>query len=163
MIRHCRRWLQAWLLPSERPWQQALAENRARMVALEERMAELELILKNEERAASLAPDQVHPNLAVGAMAIRLTLWPKALAAFDTVLSIESTCEEAHAGRIESLAGAGEHEEAEAAYKKAIELLKPELKATKKRRRLDAVCPVTLYNEISKEAKRRKTAEAAGN
>jgi nicotinic acid mononucleotide adenylyltransferase len=55
MIRHCRRWLQAWLLPSERPWQQALAENRARMVALEERMAELELILKNEERAASLA------------------------------------------------------------------------------------------------------------
>ena len=48
-------------------------------------------------------------------------------------------------------------------YKKAIELLKPELKATKKRRRLDAVCPVTLYNEISKEAKRRKTAEAAGN
>jgi len=24
------------------------------------------------------------------------------------------------------------------------------------------VCPVTLYNEISKEAKRRKTAEAAG-
>jgi len=31
----------------------------------------------------------------------------------------------------------------------------------KKRRRLDAVCPVTLYNEISKEAKRRKTAAAA--
>jgi len=68
------------------------------------------------ERAASLAPDQVHPNLAVGAMAIRLTLWPKARGAFDTVLSIDSTCEEAHAGRIESLAGSGEHEEAEAAF-----------------------------------------------
>ena len=53
--------------------------------------------------------------------------------------------------------------EAHTMYKKAIELLKPELKATKKRRRLDAVCPVTLYNEISKEAKRRKTAEAGDN
>lgn len=52
--------------------------------------------------------------------------------------------------------------EAHTMYKKAIELLKPELKVTKKRRRLDAVCPVTLYNEISKEAKRRKTAAAAG-
>jgi len=68
------------------------------------------------ERAAALAPDQVHPNLAVGAMAIRLNQWPKALAAFEMILSIESSCEEAHAGRIESLCGAGEHDEAEAAF-----------------------------------------------
>ena len=50
------------------------------------------------ERAAALAPDQVHPNLAVGAMAIRLNQWAKALSAFEMILSIESSCEEAHAG-----------------------------------------------------------------
>lgn len=68
------------------------------------------------ERAASLAPDQMYPNLALGSMAIRLGQWSKSLSAFDDAIAIDPTCEEAHAGRIESHAGAENHDEAETAF-----------------------------------------------
>ena len=55
MIAYCRDWLRDWLAPSQRPWQQAVAENRAQMAALEQRIAELEASLQDEETAASLA------------------------------------------------------------------------------------------------------------
>ena len=55
MIAYWRDWLRHWLAPSQRPWQQAVAENRAQMAALERRMAELEATFQDEETAASLA------------------------------------------------------------------------------------------------------------
>jgi len=68
------------------------------------------------ERAAGLAPDQVHPNLAVASLAFRLQLWSRAIEAYDRVLRLEPTCEEAHAGRIDCFTATGEHDEAETAF-----------------------------------------------
>ncbi len=68
------------------------------------------------ERAAGLAPDQVHPNLAVASLAFRLQLWSRSAAAYERVLRLDPSCEEAHAGRIECFTATGEHEEAETAF-----------------------------------------------
>ena len=68
------------------------------------------------ERAAGLAPDQVHPNLAVASLAFRLQLWARSAKAYERVLRLDPTCEEAHAGRIECFTATGEHEEAETAF-----------------------------------------------
>ena len=68
------------------------------------------------ECAAALAPDQVHPNLAVASLAFRLQLWSRSAEAYERVLRLEPTCEEAHAGRIECFTATGEHDDAETAF-----------------------------------------------
>ena len=68
------------------------------------------------ERAARLAPDQLHPLLAAGSVSLRLHRWDQARTWYRRALRIDSTVEEAHAGMIEAGMGLGDFEQAEADF-----------------------------------------------
>lgn len=68
------------------------------------------------ERAARLAPDQLHPLLAAGSVSLRLQSWERARTWYRRALRLDSSIEEAHAGMIEAGMGLGDFEQAEADF-----------------------------------------------
>ena len=68
------------------------------------------------ERAADLAPDQLHPMLAAGSVSLRLQRWGQSRTWYRRAIRMDSSVEEAHAGMIEACIGLGEYEQAEAEF-----------------------------------------------
>jgi len=75
------------------------------------------------ERTIDLLPDQVEPLVAAGMVCNRLERYEAALRWLDQALSMSSSCEAAYAERIDALARLGRHDEAEACYFIAQEML----------------------------------------
>lgn len=68
------------------------------------------------ERAAKLAPDQLHPILAAASVSLRLRRWEQARQWYRRALRLDSTVEESHAGMIEASIGLAEYEQAESDF-----------------------------------------------
>jgi len=72
--------------------------------------------LGSYERASELAPDQIEPLVAAGAVCNRLQRFKQALAWLDRALTLSPASENAYAQKIAALVWLGDHDEAEAVF-----------------------------------------------
>ncbi len=72
--------------------------------------------LERFERAAELAPSQLHPMLAAGSMSLREEEWEKARSWFEMARRHDANSEDSYAGLIEAWNGLADHDEAEATF-----------------------------------------------